>query len=494
MVELAVFFSLLALLSYLSARTREVVDFKFVIYGWLFFPLTLLLAILSKEIGVLVLVYILIIEMIVFKINLKQLSSNRHVAFWLWSYIFIPVFLAAAYLLTHFDNFSNYSFRTFTLYERLLTQLHVLVYYMRLIIAPRVKDMSLFQDDFPITHGLDVSTLVILGALFLLLVLIWYLRYRAPIVAFGLAWFFGSHLLESTFIPLELVFEHRNYLASIGLLLPIIYYVMQIQKKPLATFRWFLALFFIVFIGETHSRVQEWSNKGLLLTVAVNDHPNSARARTEYSNYLHKEGRTDEAMAQLLVAMNLNTRDAGSVMHELSFLCANGKRSEELMAEAQYRLQTWPASSYAMSAMTTLMNLIRNGTCKQMIMSDVDMLIATALSQPGNLRNVQYYAHLLDFLGMRKFDEGEYEDGTNIIMQAYDTYPDILRLSRLLRIQLLTEQYDSGAQTIVAMERQNARRFGTETYVVKQAKQLLADATNKSDLLDSEAQNKEGEK
>ena len=35
-------------------------------------------------------------------------------------------------------------------------------------------------------------------------------------VAFGIAFFLGGHLLESTVLPLELYYEHRNYLPSFG--------------------------------------------------------------------------------------------------------------------------------------------------------------------------------------------------------------------------------------------------------------------------------------
>ena len=44
-----------------------------------------------------------------------------------------------------------------------------------------------------------------------------YVRNTRPLVALGLLWFLAAHLLTGTIIPLELVFEHRNYFASVGL-------------------------------------------------------------------------------------------------------------------------------------------------------------------------------------------------------------------------------------------------------------------------------------
>ena len=37
-----------------------------------------------------------------------------------------------------------------------------------------------------------------------------------PVLAFAVCWFLACHLLESSALPLELVFEHRNYQASVG--------------------------------------------------------------------------------------------------------------------------------------------------------------------------------------------------------------------------------------------------------------------------------------
>ena len=47
------------------------------------------------------------------------------------------------------------------------------------------------------------------------------LRRQRPLVALGIAWFFAAQLLTATVVPLELVFEHRNYFASLGICLAV---------------------------------------------------------------------------------------------------------------------------------------------------------------------------------------------------------------------------------------------------------------------------------
>ncbi len=73
------------------------------------------------------------------------------------------------------------------------------------------------QDDYPIYSNLwqpeaffaALSISVALAAAVIY-------RSRVSVVSFGVLWYFGGHLIESTTVPLELYFEHRNYLPIMG--------------------------------------------------------------------------------------------------------------------------------------------------------------------------------------------------------------------------------------------------------------------------------------
>src|SRR5690606_579132 len=104
----------------------------------------------------------------------------------------------------------------FTQGQRLLTQLWVLGFYLKLILLPRLADLSLFHDDIAALHHFDVLGAALLAGFAAALYLMIRLRRKAPLCAFALAWFLIAHALESTFLDLELVFEHRNYLAALG--------------------------------------------------------------------------------------------------------------------------------------------------------------------------------------------------------------------------------------------------------------------------------------
>ena len=52
-----------------------------------------------------------------------------------------------------------------------------------------------------------------------------------PLVSFGIAWFLVGHGMESTFLPLEIVHEHRNYLPLFGILLAVVSVLVRTLEK-----------------------------------------------------------------------------------------------------------------------------------------------------------------------------------------------------------------------------------------------------------------------
>ena len=97
----------------------------------------------------------------------------------------------------------------------------MLWFYLGLILLPRLEALGLYHDDIPLSIGLlnPSTTLPAWLGLASLVWLAWWLRRRAPLVSFGIVWFFIGHAMESTVLPLEIAHEHRNYVPLFGLLL-----------------------------------------------------------------------------------------------------------------------------------------------------------------------------------------------------------------------------------------------------------------------------------
>ena len=110
----------------------------------------------------------------------------------------------------------GYEVRDFTIAERLLTQPYILGHYLSCIFFPNISSMGLYLDDFAIRSPALWSNWLGITAVFIAIFSALYWRKQKPIIAFAVLWYFACHALESSVIPLEMAFEHRNYLALIG--------------------------------------------------------------------------------------------------------------------------------------------------------------------------------------------------------------------------------------------------------------------------------------
>ena len=212
--------TLVALLAYIHAR-RALIEGRRSAPWFLLLGAGFLFGLGFKETAILTPAYCGLIEFLAFRFK----SENGRV-----SRPLLSIYAAAAvaglsyYLLRILPPAmvpETYAFRDFSLSERLLTQLHVLNTYLGQIVAPIPDGQTFYYDNFPVSSSLTGSPAALFGlmVLALLLVTAWLSRHRWPLTSFGIAWFFIAHALTSNVLPLELAFEHRNYLALLGILL-----------------------------------------------------------------------------------------------------------------------------------------------------------------------------------------------------------------------------------------------------------------------------------
>jgi tetratricopeptide (TPR) repeat protein len=175
--------------------------------------------------------FVLPVSIVLYEIILVRKTSLRE---WftdhkkLWGTVLLGGFgLAIVYLYFYqgghlFSFLDGYQKRVFTLEQRLLTEPRVVFFYLSLHFYPIPSRLSL-SHDFAVSQSFmePITTIIsILGIIALLAGAAISAR-RWPLLAFSVIFFFLNHLIESTFLPLELVFEHRNYVPSMLLFLPI---------------------------------------------------------------------------------------------------------------------------------------------------------------------------------------------------------------------------------------------------------------------------------
>ncbi|MGY3039672.1 hypothetical protein ACVWWQ_001259 [Rhodanobacter sp. TND4EL1] len=136
----------------------------------------------------------------------------------------LPMLIGLAWLLPGLLNPATWATRDFNLGTRLLSEARIVVDYVAWTLLPTPSALSFYHDDFVVSRGLLTpwATLASLLCLMTLIALMCWLRRRQPLAALGIALFLGCHLLTGTVLPLELIYEHRNYFASFGLLLAVV--------------------------------------------------------------------------------------------------------------------------------------------------------------------------------------------------------------------------------------------------------------------------------
>ncbi|MDT4332305.1 tetratricopeptide repeat protein [Methylomonas sp. MED-D] len=217
--------------------------------------------------------------------------------------------------------FRDYAVREFTPSQRLMTEARVLFYYVGLLFYPDNRSFGLFNDDFPISFGLfnpATTALALVGIIVLLTVPVRSLLCRKEsLVGFAIMWFLVGHSIESTIYPLELVFEHRNYLPSVGVVIFFVLGVYQFLSKYVSKSfinALFLALIVALSAG-TYLRASIWADLDSLAYFEVRNHPSSPRANTVYANTVElKVGPNIESYQYYLKAAKLNNYEIASLV------------------------------------------------------------------------------------------------------------------------------------------------------------------------------------
>ncbi|GLQ96688.1 hypothetical protein [Dyella mobilis] len=273
-------FTLLALLAYWQARQRQQT-------GQLAWPWLLLsgIAILTgycfKQTAVLAPGYAFLLELTVLRFRASRPSTCRA-----WKILYAAGCVATlvifvGYLLPHYATAEAYAKRDYSAWQRELTQLRVLSMYLAWCILPLPSQLHFYYDNYAASAGwLDPSTTLLSGLLLLGLAgLAVAVRSRRPLIALGIGWFFVAHALTSSPIPLELVFEHRNYPALLGIVIAAtdLLWLATRQRPPRLAAT--IACVLLLNLGFlTTLRAATWGNPVQLAMTLAQDNPCSPRA------------------------------------------------------------------------------------------------------------------------------------------------------------------------------------------------------------------------
>lgn len=301
---------LIGLLGYVTGR-RRILDRPgdsgglLLVIASLIFPTAI--GVLAKETAVMLPLYALLVEWLVFRFGATASARiDRRIVALFIVVLLLPMIVGLAWLVPRLLRPESWATRDFTMGTRLLTEMRVVVDYIGWTIFPLPHALSFYHDDYVISHGLlsPWTTLASSLCLLALVVLMFRMRKRRPMVALGIALFLGCQVLTGTILPLELVYEHRNYFASFGLLLALLSLLFP-TRSPLGTTAgapptdifawrgWLLGGLMLWWVGMTATSAYAWGEPLRLSQMLAERGPDSPRAQYElgrtYIIYSHYE-------------------------------------------------------------------------------------------------------------------------------------------------------------------------------------------------------------
>jgi hypothetical protein len=260
---LAAFLCLLSL--YLFLRATEPGAPRAVFRWWYGGALlSFVMALLAKEVAV-TLPCLLLLWHLVF----RRGSLRLHVLF--WAILFL--FLGAAWWHPRYAYLARASLETRPLYDNLLTQANAVCYALSLFLVPSRLN---FDHDLPVYHSVTqwpvLLSLALLGTL--LAAALWSLR-RAPLISFGILWFFICILPTNSLVPRYDILSERNlYLPSMGIYLAV---AAVAARLPLSVTRLLCILVALGLLLSTVGRNRIYRNEVAFWSDAVRKSPGKSR-------------------------------------------------------------------------------------------------------------------------------------------------------------------------------------------------------------------------
>jgi hypothetical protein len=215
------------------------------------------------------------------------------------------------------------------------------------------------------------------------------IRYRGHeavgIIAFGIAFFLAGHLLESTVFPLELYYEHRNYLPSVGLYLTFAvsaFWLLRGMRQPYA-----IGIALAYFAGVAYvaqAKSVTWSDQQEAFRLALARDYLSPRAASGMAQMHLEAGRIGAAMQLLDRVIAESPHHAlRARLQKLYVQCATGSMPDERLYSQLPHVTSRELDIEVSQALSNVVTIHASTRCEAI---DVERLIPILASISEGLR------------------------------------------------------------------------------------------------------------
>lgn len=308
--SLAAFFVMASLLSYLKFRKRDQGSPWHLILSLIF----ALLAFKTKENTIVLPVIIILMELIIYKSSVFSLKKRIICIFPFFALLIIVIssFINLNQPIENlFTNTIEKSKETYVIPrgQYLITEFRVIITYLRLLVLPVHQSIEYI---YPLSQSFfELKTLLSFSLIVLLIAIAILISTKSPLISFGILWFFVFHIVESSVIPIsDIIFEHRIYLPSIGIIMAFVYFINTIFiKYKLRGLKIFFYLIIAILGIATYARNDVWKDRISLWKDCVDKFPQNSRCHLNLGAAYITQEMYDPAIKELQTGLQGNTRD-----------------------------------------------------------------------------------------------------------------------------------------------------------------------------------------
>jgi Tfp pilus assembly protein PilF len=270
-----------------------------------------LLAVGSKENAAMLPFSILLYDLFFIQGVSKQSTGRAVCCFLILSLIPLVFLLLYKGADLHQSLLGGYDLRLFTLGQRLLTEPRVILFYASLLLYP-MPDRLCVTHDISLSSDLISPPQTLIALLSILAALAWAIldSRRRPLPSYCILFFLLNHLPEGSVFPLEISFEHRNYIPSMLFFLPIAVLIVEgtacfnTRRRMQAIFVTFLTLMLIGHGHSTYVRNAIWRTEESLWLDVIEKYPQLWRPYVNLGKHYSESGRHREAVTQYLTSLD----------------------------------------------------------------------------------------------------------------------------------------------------------------------------------------------
>lgn len=274
--------------------------------------------------------------------------------------------------------------RSWSIGQRLLTEPRVLMDYLQLLWLPRPFSSGLFNDQYAASTSLlqPATTLPAMLAVGAFIGSAWWQRRRHPALALAVMFYFAGQLLESTSIPLELYFEHRNYGPALLMFWPLGLWLADLRRLRAAKIALILILP-LTLASMTHARAEVWGNVRTQGLIWAKINPNSPRAQANAAEIEMQNGHPRLAARHLRTLLVAQPNQAQLAFNLIDASCMTGSVDATVLATTRNAMsRTSAVGTLFVRWFDSVLPMATEGSCRGLDLPALSSLVEAGLQNP----------------------------------------------------------------------------------------------------------------